>query len=154
MDNPTIQLADRLQQEKAMRYTIFEQQRDGLILVGRILLMILFVISGWGKLTNLSSTIAYMTTEGVPLPTFASGIAVFMELFVGISLVVGFYTRPLALLFTLFVLATALVGHHYWTMPEPARGANMLHFYKNLSIIGGLLLLAVTGAGKYSVDRK
>jgi putative oxidoreductase len=137
-----------------MRYTIFEQQRDGLILVARILLMILFVISGWGKSMHLSGTVAYMASEGAPLPTLAAGIAVFMELFVGISLVVGFYTRPLALIFTLFVLGTALIGHHYWTMPEPARAANMLHFYKNLSIIGGLLLLSVTGPGKYSVDRK
>jgi putative oxidoreductase len=137
-----------------MRYTIFEQQRDGLILVARILLMILFVISGWGKLMHLSGTVAYMASEGAPLPTLAAGIAVFMELFVGISLVVGFYTRPLALISMLFVLGTALIGHHYWTMPEPARSANMLHFYKNLSIIGGLLLLSVTGPGKYSVDRK
>lgn len=137
-----------------MRYTTFEKQRDGLILIARILLMMLFVISGWAKLTSFSGTVAYIASEGVPLPTLATGIAVFMEFFVGIALVVGFYTRPLALLFTLFVLGTALIGHHYWTMTDPARSANMLHFYKNLSIIGGLLLLSVTGAGKYSVDRK
>lgn len=137
-----------------MQYTGFEKQRDGLILIARILLMILFVMSGWAKLTNFSDTVAYMATEGVPLPTLAAGIAVFMEFFVGIALVFGFYTRPLALLFTLFVLGTALIGHHYWTMTGPARAANTLHFYKNLSIIAGFLLLSVTGAGKYSVDGK
>jgi putative oxidoreductase len=137
-----------------MRYTGFEKQRDGLILIARMLLMILFVISGWAKLTNFSHTVAYMASEAVPLPSLAAGIAVFMEFFVGIALVFGFYTRPLALLFTLFVLGTALIGHHYWTMTGAARAANLLHFYKNLSIIAGFLLLSVTGAGKYSVDGK
>jgi putative oxidoreductase len=137
-----------------MRYTLFENQKDELILIARILLMILFVMSGWGKLTHFSGAAAYMATEGAPLPTVAAGIAVFMELFVGIALVVGFYTRPLAFLFTLFVLGTALIGHRYWAMADSARAANMIHFYKNISIIGGLLLLCVTGAGKYSVDRK
>jgi putative oxidoreductase len=137
-----------------MRYTLFENQKNELILIARILLMVLFVISGWGKLTDFAGTSAYMATVGAPLPTVAAGVAVFMELFVGGALIVGFYTRPLAFLLALFVLGTALIGHRYWTMTDPARAANMTHFYKNFSIIGGLLLLSVTGAGKYSVDQK
>jgi putative oxidoreductase len=79
---------------------------------------------------------------------------VFIELFVGLALIVGFYTRSLAVLFTFFVLGTALIDHHYWTMTDAARATNLIQFYKNMSIIGGLLLLFVTGAGKHSVDRK
>jgi putative oxidoreductase len=137
-----------------MRYTLFENQKNELLLIARILLMILFVISGWGKLTDFTSISAYMASLGVPLPTAAAGIAVVMELFVGGALVVGFYTRPLALLLALFVLGTALIGHHYWTMMGPERGANMVQFYKNISIMGGLLLLSMTGGGRYSLDRK
>jgi len=51
-------------------------------------------------------------------------------------------------------LGTALIAHHYWSMTEAARASNMIQFYKNVSIIAGLLLLSVTGAGKYSIDRK
>lgn len=137
-----------------MRYTLFEHQRDTLILIARVLLMILFVTAGWGKLTNFTGTVVYLGTLGTPFPTVAAAIAVVMELPVSIALLAGFYTRPLALLLALFVLGTALIGHHYWTMTDVARAGNMIHFYKNLSILGGLLLLCVTGAGKYSVDRR
>jgi putative oxidoreductase len=137
-----------------MRYTLFEHRKDELVLIARVLLMILFVIFGWSKLTNFSGTVGYMTTEGAPLPTLAAVVAIVMEFFVGLALVIGFYTRPLALLFALYTLGTALIGHHYWTMADGERMANMINFYKNISIIGGLLLLCVTGPGKYSVDRK
>ena len=137
-----------------MRYTLFEQRKDELILVARVLLMILFVIFGWSKLTGFSGTVAFMATEGAPVPTLSAIIAVVMEFFVGIAILIGFYTRPLALLFALYTLVTALIGHHFWTMIGDERMANMINFYKNISIMGGLLLLCVTGAGRYSVDRK
>jgi|SRR5271155_754448 len=137
-----------------MRYTLFERRKDELLLVARVLLMILFVIFGWSKLTNFSGTVGYMTTEGAPLPTIAAIVATIMEFCVGLALIVGFYTRPLALLFAVYTLGTALIGHHFWTMADGERMANMINFYKNISIIGGLLLLCVTGPGKYSIDRK
>ena len=84
----------------------------------------------------------------------AAAGAVIMELLVGILLILGFYTRPLALLFALFVLGTALLGHPFWNMVEPERSANMTQFLKNLAIVGGLLLLALTGAGRFSLDRR
>lgn len=137
-----------------MRYTLFERQRDLIILLARILLMLLFVTSGWGKLTGFSGTVGYFTSIGAPLPSIAASVAVVMEFGVGILLLIGFYTRPLALLMSLFVLGTAIIGHHFWDMVEPARSANTLQFFKNMSIIGGLLLLSVTGAGRYSLDRR
>ncbi|MDN0076997.1 DoxX family protein [Crenobacter sp. SG2303] len=137
-----------------MRYTLFEGQKDGLILIARVLMMLLFVIFGWSKLTGFSGTVAYMASDGLPLPAVAAIIAIVMEFFVGIAIVIGFYTRPLALLLALYTLATALVGHHYWTMSGGEHMANMINFYKNLSIVGGLLLLCLTGPGRYSVDRE
>jgi len=137
-----------------MRYTLFERRKDELVLVARVLLMVLFIIFGWSKLTGFSGTIAYMATAGAPFPALSAVIAVVMELFVGLAIVVGFYTRPLAFLFALYTLGTALIGHHFWTMAGAERAANMINFYKNVSIMGGLLLLCVTGPGKYSIDRK
>ena len=69
-------------------------------------------------------------------------IAVVMELGVGIALVVGFYTRPLAVLLALYTLGTAIIGHHFWNMTGAEQYANMINFYKNISIMGGLLLLS------------
>ena len=137
-----------------MRYTLFENRKDEILLIARILLVALFVLFGWSKLTSFSGTIAYMAAEHAPLPTVAAVIAVVMELLVGLAIAVGFYTRPLAYLLTLYTLATAFIGHHYWTMPDAERMANMINFYKNLSIAGVLLLLCIAGPGKYSLDRR
>jgi putative oxidoreductase len=137
-----------------VRYTLFEKRRDELLLIARLLMVILFVLFGWSKLTGFSGTIAYMAAEGAPLPTVAAVIAVVMELIVGIAIALGFYTRPLAYLLALYTLATAFIGHHYWTMPDAERMANMINFYKNLSIAGGMLLLCVAGPGRYSLDRR
>jgi putative oxidoreductase len=137
-----------------MRYALFESQRDTLLLVARILLVLLFVLFGWEKLTDYAATSAYMAAEGLPLPALAAIVVIAMEFFVGLAIAIGFWTRPLALLLALYTLGTALIGHHYWTMAGAERMANMINFYKNLSIIGGLLLLCLTGPGQYSVDRR
>ena len=137
-----------------MRYTLFENQKDAAILVARILMMVLFVMFGWEKLTGFSGTIAYMASSGAPMPELSAVIAVVMELVVGVALLVGFYTRPLALLLALYTFGTAIIGHHFWNMTGMMQFDNMIHFYKNISIIGGLLLLCVSGPGKYSFDRR
>jgi putative oxidoreductase len=137
-----------------MRYTLFENQKDVIILVARILLMVLFVMFGWSKLTGFSGTVAYMTSTGAPVPELSAVIAVVMELVLGVALLVGFFTRPLALLLALYTLGTAIIGHHYWNMTGAMQYDNMIHFYKNIAIIGGLLLLCVAGPGKYSFDRR
>lgn len=136
-----------------MRYHFLEQQKDGVMLLARILLMILYLTSGWGKLTHFAATSSYIASLGAPFPDIATGAAIFMELVVAAALIVGFWTRPLALLMAVFTLAAAVLVHHYWTMTGDARHGNFIHFYKNISIIGGLLLLAVNGPGRYSLDR-
>ncbi|EKT4524552.1 DoxX family protein [Pseudomonas putida] len=137
-----------------MRYSLFEGQRDIIILLARILLVILFILSGWSKLTGFEGTVGYMTSLGAPAPMLAAAVAVIMEFAVGILLLLGFYTRPLAFLLALFVVGTALIGHPFWNMVDPERSANMTQFLKNMSITGGLLLLAVSGAGRLSLDRR
>ena len=137
-----------------MRYTLLAGSRDGLLLLARLLLMVLFVIFGWFKVTGFSATVAYMGSVGVPMPTVVASVAVFLEFVVGLSIVVGFYTRPLALLLGFYTLAAAVIGHQFWHMVDPERIGTMINFYKNVSIAGGLLLLVIAGPGKYSLDKR
>ncbi|WP_175721935.1 DoxX family protein [Burkholderia anthina] len=137
-----------------MRYVSLESKKDELLLAARVLLMILFVLFGWQKLAGFSGTVAYMASTGSPSPELAAVIAVAVELVGGALIAIGFYTRPLALLFAAYTLATALIGHRYWQLQGMDQYVAMINFYKNTSIIGGLLLLAVTGPGRYSLDRK
>lgn len=138
-----------------MRYTpLFERYRDVLLLIARILLMALFVIFGWDKFLNFSGTVSYMESVGLPFATLASASALIMELVVGVAILIGFYTRPLAFLLCLYTLITALIGHRFWALTGGLRLDTMIHFYKNMGIAGGLLLLCLTGPGKYSMDRR
>src|SRR5690606_9565722 len=103
---------------QAMRYTLLDNLRNEIILLARILLMILFIMSGWSKLFGFGGTVAYLESLGTPVPMLAAAIAVLMEFFVAIAIILGFYTRPLAFLFALFVLGTALIGHDFWNRSE------------------------------------
>jgi putative oxidoreductase len=125
---------------------------DELILVARLLLATLFLIFGWRKLTDFSGTVSQMVQLGVPTPAPAAAVATFMELPVASAVAVGAFARPSALLMFFYTLGTALIGHRYWTMTGADRVDNMDGFYKNLSIMGGFLLLYITGPGKYSID--
>ena len=125
---------------------------DELILAARLLLATLFLIFGWRKLRDFSGTVSQMVQLGVPMPVLAAGVATFMELPVAFAVAVGAFTRPSALLLLLYTLGTALIGHHYWTVKGADYVDSMDNFYKNLSIMGGFLLLCIIGPGKYSID--
>ena len=132
-----------------------EKVRDEVFLIARILLALLFLNFGWSKLTDYSGTAAYMTQTGVPMPSLAAFVAIVIEFFGAIALIFGILARPLAVLLGLYTLASALIGHPFWTMSDPAAHyGSMINFYKNVSILGGFLLLYITGAGRYSVDAR
>jgi putative oxidoreductase len=125
---------------------------DEVILAARFLLTTLFLIFGWRKLRDYSGTVSQMVQLHAPMPVLAAAVAIFMELPVAFAVAVGAFARPFALLLVLYTLGTALIGHRYWTMTGADQVANLDGFYKNLSIMGGFLLLYITGAGKYSID--
>ncbi len=123
-----------------------------IIVVARLFLAALFLIFGWRKVRDWRGTLSQIVNDGVPAPALAAVIAVFMELVVASAVVVGVFTRPAAALITLYTLGTSLIEHRYWTVTGPDYVDRMESFYKNLSIMGGFILLFVTGAGRYSVD--
>lgn len=137
-----------------MRYTLMEKQKDGLLLTGRILLVVLFVKFGLGKVVAFASTSAYMASADLPAPSLMTLVAILMELGVGLAIAIGFYTRPLALVLAIYTLVAALIGHPYWNMGGELRYDSMINFYKNISIAGGLLVLIATGPGAYSLDKR
>jgi len=137
-----------------MQYLSLEKYRDSLLLLVRVLLMLLFVIFGWEKLTGFEGTIGYMASVGAPLPAVAAVIAVVVEFVFGILIILGFYTRPLAIVLAIYTVVTGLIGHQYWHMTGMEQYMAMINFYKNVSIAGGFLALALTGPGKFSIDRK
>ena len=122
-----------------------------LILVARVMLMTLFVMTGWQKLTGFKATVAYMKSTSVPWPAFAAIVSIGVEFFFGIGIILGIYTRVLAMIFFAFTLGTAFLGHRWWTLQGAPRHENFLNFYKNVSIAGGLLLLALVGPGRYAL---
>jgi putative oxidoreductase len=123
-----------------------------IILAARIFLATLFLIFGWRKVRDYPGTVSQMVQDGLPMPVLATGIAIFMELPVAFAVAVGAFTRLAALLMALYTMGTSLVEHRYWTKADATYVDTMESFYKNLSIIGGFLLLHVIGAGKYSID--
>lgn len=138
----------------ALRYLDFGQSRPLLLLIARIAIVLLFIIFGLPKMTGFDGTVQYMAKLGTPMPMLAAIIAVVMEIPAAILIVLGFFTRPIALLYVFYTLGTAVIGHPYWDMSGDAVMPNMINFYKNISIAGAFLLLAVTGPGAISIDRR
>ena len=125
---------------------------DGVILAARCLLATLFLIFGWRKLRDYSGTVSQMVQVGFAMPILAAAVSMFMELPVAFALAVGAFTRASAVMLAFYALGTAFAGHRYWTVKGADYVDSLDGFYKNLSIMGGLLLSSITGAGKYSID--
>jgi putative oxidoreductase len=131
----------------------FEMVRNPLILIARLLMMVLFINFGAQKLLDYSATVGYFVHQGVPLPYIATPIAIIMELGVGIAIALGLCVRPLAILLAIYALGTGFLGHPFWNMTGVDQFEAEINFFKNVSIMSGLILLYVTGAGRFSLDQ-
>lgn len=127
---------------------------DMMALLGRILMVVLFVWSGWGKLTNFSGTVGYITKANVPMPEVAAAVGIVVELVLALMLLIGWQTRWVALGIAIYTLVVTPIFHAYWSMPQAQQYGQMLNFYKNLSIAGGLLAFVAFGPGRFSVDAR
>lgn len=123
-------------------------------LAGRILLALMFVISGWGKINNFSGTAGYMASMGMPFPELLLPGAIAIELGCGLMLMAGWKTRFAALAIFLFIIPSTLIFHNFWAA-DPAQAQNqMIHFMKNVTIMGGMLYVMAFGAGPLSLDNR
>ena len=126
--------------------------QSALNLIGRLLIVALFLPAGLGKITGLEGTLGYFASLGIPAPVFALVATIVIEVLGSIALIVGFQTRIVAVIMAIFTLAAAVTGHAYWAAPADAAFIAQLLFFKNIAVMGGLLVLASAGAGSFSID--
>ena len=122
-------------------------------LVGRILLALIFVSSGFGKIGGFEGTAGYIASKGLPLPQVVAALTILVELGGGILLILGWKARWAALAIAIFSLAVAFIFHGYWAVPADQHMAQYLSFWKNVTIAGGMLMVFAFGPGRYSIDR-
>ncbi|MES1956214.1 DoxX family protein [Salinisphaera hydrothermalis] len=102
--------------------------------------MLFFIIFGWQRIIEFSGPIGYTDHSGLPLPTLSAAIAF------------GAWTLTLVLLLAVYALATVFIAHHYCTTTSSTGFEAEINFYRNISIIGGLLALFAMGSGRYTLD--
>lgn len=121
--------------------------KDSALLLGRILMVAIFLSAGYSKLTHYEYMQGYMVSLGVP--GWSMPFIILWELGGGLAILLGLFTRPVALLLAGFCVISALIAHLH-----PADQEQMINFMKNLSMTGGFIYVAVTGAGAFSLDHK
>ena len=126
---------------------------DALLAVGRVLIAIMFVLSGFEKVVDLSAAAAAIGSKNLPFPQVLAVLTVIVELGGGLLIIAGWQTRIVALVLAIFTALAAYFFHDFWHYPPgPQHTNNMIHFMKNLSVIGGFLMLCAAGGGRYSLD--
>ena len=124
-------------------------------LLGRLFVAAVFVLSGINKVGNFSGTAAFMSSAGLPMAELLLVPTIAIEIICGLMLVLGWQTRFAALILLLFMIPVTLVFHNPWAATEAALAQQqMIHFLKNLAIMGGLLNLIAFGAGSYSIEAR
>ena len=128
---------------------------DVLILLGRILLAWLFVAFAYGTMMNFAGSLTYFTSLKLPAPALFASVAVLLELVMSAALILGIATRYAAILIFVYVVVATAIAHRYWEYPAgPQQIGQYTNFLKNIAILGGALAIFVTGAGRFSLDRK
>jgi putative oxidoreductase len=125
---------------------------DSVLLASRLLLGVIFVISGYGKLTGLEGFAVSLAQQGVPMTSILAPLGAATEFFGGLALVLGIGTRYAALVMVGFTVTATLISHRYWDASEAAARAQQTQFFKNAAIAGGFLAVFVAGAGRWSID--
>ena len=128
------------------------RNRDGVLLLSRILLAAIFVQSGFGKLGHFAAFADSLAGKGLPFPVLWALAAVAAEFFGSLCILFGVATRIVALLMFVFVAFTAVLGHPFWAADAASYQGQYINFMKNVAIMGGYLALFVSGAGAFSID--
>jgi len=120
-------------------------------LVGRLMITYIFATSGIGKVFSWSENVRYMSTRHLPMIPLLLAVAMVIELAGSICLITGYQARIAAFVMFLYTTAVTVIFHNYWAASEAMTGMQETHFRKNLAIMGGLLVLAYSGPGKWAL---
>jgi putative oxidoreductase len=131
---------------------------DAGLLAARILIVALFLVAGYYKLIDPARNAAYFGSLGLPMPAAIVWVAVAIEIVLPLMILFGIGTRWAALGLLVFTIASAFIGHRFWTFDQATQFgqyfAQLSNFLKNLAIAGGLGLLALVGPGRYAVESR
>jgi putative oxidoreductase len=133
---------------------MYKALQNPLSLAGRLLIAALFLPAGIGKITGFAGTVGYIASVGLPLPAVGAILAIAVEVIGSVALIIGFATRPAALIMAAFTLVASFFFHAYWAVPADQQFVTQLLFFKNIAVVGGLLTLAAWGAGAWSLDAR
>jgi putative oxidoreductase len=131
---------------------MLDSLKNPLSLMGRLLFALLFLPAGWGKLTGFAGSVGYTASGGIPMPEVATAVALVIEIVGSLALIFGLGTRWAALALAFFTLVASFFFHKYWAVPAEQVMVAQLLFFKNMGVVGGLLILAAWGAGDWSFD--
>lgn len=124
------------------------------LLVARLLLALIFVISGLEKIMAFAATAAYMRGAGMPMAEALLVPAIVVELGGGLLLAIGYQTRLVALTIFFFLIPTTLIFHAFWSAAPGQEQMQAIQFQKNLAIMGGMLYVFLCGPGRLSLDSR
>lgn len=123
-------------------------------LLGRVLVASIFLWSGIGKIGGFAGTAGYMAAKGLPLPEALLVITIVVEIGAALMLILGWKARLGALALLLWMIPVTLVFHAFWAVPADQAQLQMIQFFKNLGLMGAMLLIIGFGSGPYSVERQ
>ena len=124
------------------------------LILARVLLALMFVLAGASKFAGLEGTPGYIASQGLPAPYLLAIATALLEVVGGVMLIVGWQARWAALALAAFTALATVIFHNFWAVPADAQMMQQLMFMKNLSVIGGLLMVFSFGAGPASVDQR
>ena len=127
---------------------------DAFAFIGRVLIAVMFVYAGYGKIGGFEGTAGYIASKGLPLAQLLAAGTVALEIVAGLMLAVGWKARWAAFALAAFTVVASLLFHNYWAFPADQFRTQQLFFLKNMAITGGLLMIMALGAGRWSVDRR
>jgi len=123
-------------------------------LLGRILIALIFLLSGFGKITGFAGTAGYMASKGLPMVDLLLAITIVIELGGALMIIAGFKARLAALALFLWMIPVTFIFHNFWAAPADQAMIQQIMFMKNLAIMGAMLYIAAFGSGPMSVDKK
>lgn len=133
---------------------MLDSLKSPLVVAGRVLLALMFVMAGFSKLGNIAGTAGYIASAGLPMATALALLTGVFELIAGLALAVGLQTRWVALSLGVFTLLASVLFHKFWAVAADQQFVQQLMFMKNLAVAGGMFMVAALGAGPVSLDAR
>jgi putative oxidoreductase len=123
-------------------------------LTGRILISLIFILSGISKIDGFANTAAYMASKGLPMVDLLLAASIVIEVGGALMILVGYKARLGAMALFLWMVPVTFIMHNFWSVPADQHLMQQIMFLKNMAMMGAMLFIMVFGPGPMSVDKK